>query len=304
MHQRHYLVIVLVLLIGVLAAGCTAARKTPIPTPTRTPRPTFTPTPKNAPQPGNTVPVGATQAPTATPTPATPTATPTPTEAPKPYAVVDVGKLNVREGPNTLYHTLGKVTEGQRFEIVGKSPDNAWWQIKYEAGTFGWVYGKLVHVEGPSGNVAIAENIPALPPTPTPAPPTPTPKPALPFRIVRQPTSVGNCATALIRGRVMDRNGNAKGGLQVKLYNQWGYTVFVKEAGGTFDHFNNDPTAPNDMQKWNYTVFLSTKNEPGDYYAVVVRSPQDQKPLSPVAGPFHFDNICNAGWWFIDFQEN
>ncbi len=191
-------ILMVVLLVVVVVAGCAAPREQATPTPTRTMVPTFTPTPASsepvaAVRPGEeSQPVAAapstlippTPTPTSTPVPPTPTPTntPTPTPTPKPEVVVQSQRLNVRAGPSTLHPRIGQVTQGDVLEVVGKNPDNTWWQVRLADGSVGWVYGGLVAAQGAIESVQVAANIPTPPPTPTPRPtptplPTPTPKP-------------------------------------------------------------------------------------------------------------------------------
>ena len=119
--------------------------------------------------------------PTLTPVP--PTATPAPTL--KPEVIVRTDTLNVRAGPSTLHPIIHEVSRGTRLDVIGRTPDTTWWQIRLEDGTVGWVYAKLVKGAGPIGDVKVAQDIPTPPPTftptstptNTPVPPSPTPKP-------------------------------------------------------------------------------------------------------------------------------
>ncbi len=181
-------------LIAALTAACVGPQALPTPTPTRTPVPTFTPTPEGvtlARAFSNVVaviPPTPTPTPTWTPTP-TPTDTPTPTPTPKPEVVVQSQRLNVRLGPNTRHPRVAQVSQGQRLDVIGKTPDGTWWQVRLADGTVGWVYASLVEPEGAIESVPVAANIPTPPPTPTftPTPiPTPTftPTPAYMFNKV------------------------------------------------------------------------------------------------------------------------
>ena len=55
-----------------------------------------------------------------------------------PLATVN-GLTNVRSGPGTNHPILGEASTGQQFAILGKSPDEEWWQIDFEGQT-GWIY--------------------------------------------------------------------------------------------------------------------------------------------------------------------
>lgn len=192
------LCLVLVLLAAILLAGCndTAApapteaviveevtTATPVPpadTPTPVP-PTAVPTepsatatsepPTATPEPPTATPVPPTttpEPPTATPKP--PTATPEP-EPSVPQAVPK-SNMNMRGGPGTGYAVVGSATGGTAYEITGKNEDSSWYEVASAGGDKGWLSASLVTVEGDAAAVAVAENIPELPPTPTPAPTT------------------------------------------------------------------------------------------------------------------------------------
>lgn len=93
--------------------------------------------------------------------------------------------LNVRSGPGLDYPIIGQLAEGQSVQIIGKNPENSWWQISYPSGSGSpaWVtadiqYAMVYNTEG----VPVAQ----LPPVPTnqaspsaelPSSPTPTPGP-------------------------------------------------------------------------------------------------------------------------------
>ncbi|RME63658.1 MAG: SH3 domain-containing protein, partial [Caldilineae bacterium] len=86
---------------------------------------------------------------------------------------------NVRQGPGTNYPVIGSVNQGMAFDISGKNPAGDWYQFCCVNGETGWIFGQLVRVEHPE-LVAVAQNIPAPPPTATPPPPPPTNTPAPP----------------------------------------------------------------------------------------------------------------------------
>ncbi len=98
---------------------------------------------------------------------------------------------NVRGGPGLTYNILGQAPAGQSYPVIGKSPDNQWWQITFN-GQPGWVFGELVTARN-SENVAVAQNIPVAPPPPTAAPvvvapPTAVPAPPVEAPPAEQPT--------------------------------------------------------------------------------------------------------------------
>jgi hypothetical protein len=199
----------LLLITSIVAACGTPAEP---PAPTREPAPTFTPTAEIQ-APGSNVDPAvaaaaataaaaaatATQAapaeqPTATPEQAAapteaPTVAPTPTTAASAEVVIN-SQINVRGGPGTNYNIVGAANAGERYPVTGKNNDGTWWQINFN-GQQGWVFGELVTAQNVQA-VAVAPNIPAPPPTNTPAPvpPTPVPQPTTaPPPAAEQPTA-------------------------------------------------------------------------------------------------------------------
>jgi uncharacterized protein YraI len=197
------------LLAAFALAGCGGLAPQATPLPTRTPLPTFTPAPpqeaaapapvqeqqnppadqaaqppaaENPPaqQPSGEQPAAqppAAEQATATPAVAEPpTAAPTNTPAPAEVTTTDV--VNVRGGPGTNYNIIGSAQAGETFPVTGKSPAGDWWQINYN-GQAGWVFAQLTSARNTEA-VAVAQNIPAAPPTQPPAPPTNTPAPQPP----------------------------------------------------------------------------------------------------------------------------
>lgn len=192
-------VMIFIFLVGILLAanGCSTLNNLIFgsaeaeATPTEPPRvlmPTFTSTPQGqaaVPPTATAAPVPATdtplpvETPTDTPLPE-PTATDTPLPSPRLIVIGEI--VNVRQGPGTNYGLAGTASANQEFEIVGKSPDGAWWQICCVNGQQVWLFGQLARAENAEA-VAVAQNIPPAPqlptntPVPPPAPPTPAPPP-------------------------------------------------------------------------------------------------------------------------------
>ncbi|MCC6454889.1 MAG: SH3 domain-containing protein [Caldilineaceae bacterium] len=114
--------------------------------------------------------VDANQAPpAANPLPTATTEPPTATPISKPMIQASNG-LNVRSGPGTAYPVVGALNSGQQADIVAKNPEGDWWQVSLPTGGAGWVYGPLVQAMGDTASITVASDIPAAPPTPTPAP--------------------------------------------------------------------------------------------------------------------------------------
>lgn len=105
---------------------------TKTPTATRTERPTATPsitkTPSNTPTvtPSQTPTATNTDIPTLTPTPATPIASMR-------------RQLSVRQGPGSQYPPLTTLAAGDTVDILGISEDGAWFQVRLQDGSLGWL---------------------------------------------------------------------------------------------------------------------------------------------------------------------
>jgi len=140
------------LILGVAILGACGQREgdsaapEPGPTNTATSLPaveTYTPEPPPA---TNTPPPLPTVEATATPTPMV-EVTDTPPAAIEPPAsdasVTVLGEMNVRSGPGEEYNRIGGATEGEEFDITGKSEDGDWWQIDFD-GEIGWIYAPFV----------------------------------------------------------------------------------------------------------------------------------------------------------------
>lgn len=129
--------------------------------------------------------------PTETETQAPPTEPPTETPAPPtavPLAPLARTKIivNVRAGPGAGFPLLGKLRKGETRPILGKSPDNQWWQIDFQ-GKPGWIAADLTEVQGGTNGVPVIAVAP--PPSATPVstrsvvlrPPTETPTANIPM---------------------------------------------------------------------------------------------------------------------------
>ncbi len=111
-----------------------------------------------------------TDTPTASPTPETPTAT-----LPTIPSLTTQTDLNVRAGPDTQYDILGLLPFGSTAEIIGRSEDQQWWQIRFDQASdgVGWVTADPAFA-----TTTNTDNLPVIPAPPTPTPiPTDTPIP-------------------------------------------------------------------------------------------------------------------------------
>lgn len=176
--------LLLVLLTSLSGCGLFAASEEPAaPLAIRTAQPTFTAT-----APVVQVPVQPTQ-----PPPSQDQATPAPASGDVPAAssgakaVINGPLVNARSGPGTDFEIVGEVERGAEFDIVGVSPDRAWWQICCVEGAAAWVTSEFVDTLGLVDSVPViggaAEPVAAAPqatqpPAATTEPPTATPVPA------------------------------------------------------------------------------------------------------------------------------
>ncbi len=128
----------------------------------------------------------ATDTPTPSPTPTLRPPTATPIERggasvagqPTPFVVVKPANLNGRRGPGTDYERIGQAKQGEQLFILGRTADNAWYQVCCLANQPVWVAADQVDVQNE------AKNAPVLTPPPTAIPVPPTQRPA---PVVQQP---------------------------------------------------------------------------------------------------------------------
>lgn len=112
----------------------------------------------------NTIGDGPTDTPTPTGSPDTPTAT-----VPSVPSLTTQTDLNVRSGPSLDFDLLGLLPTGTTAEILGRSQDGQWWQIRFDPAfdDVGWVSSDPAFSR--ASNVETLPII-ASPPTPTPIP--------------------------------------------------------------------------------------------------------------------------------------
>jgi len=241
-------------------------------TPTRTPLPTFTPTPEGQgfvevatipPQAADIAPTptpverveephsemtdddSVTEQPAestatatlvvqSTPTPAPPTDTPTPS-AP----VVSVKQdMNVRGGPGTNYPVIGSASSGDISMVTGRNQDSSWVQVEYPSDDGkGWVYTKLVEVNGDLSTLQVAQAsmAPLPPPTAVPEPKQeePPPPPAVKYQFTPGAWHASeNAAIVHFKGRIQDEGGNLVNGYSILLDN-WSWRVQSHPTGAS-----------------------------------------------------------------------
>lgn len=83
--------------------------------------------------------------------------------------VANADAINVRSGRGTQYHEVGKLSKGDRVEII--ATNNEWTQIKPTANCSGWIAAEYVKVEEAPAPVA-APSAPPAPAEPAPGPAT------------------------------------------------------------------------------------------------------------------------------------
>jgi len=91
------------------------------------------------------------------------------------------GGVNIRQSATTNSIIAGALPTGQNANVMGISPDNAWFNIEFNA-ISGWVASAVVTVNGDCSSLpTVQPPAPILPPTPTPLPTnTPVPVPPTP----------------------------------------------------------------------------------------------------------------------------
>ncbi|MFZ4828610.1 MAG: SH3 domain-containing protein [Phototrophicaceae bacterium] len=54
--------------------------------------------------------------------------------------------LNIRTAPNTSATSLGKISRGQTYRVLGKNAAGTWYQLRLPSGITGWVSGQYLLV--------------------------------------------------------------------------------------------------------------------------------------------------------------
>ena len=193
--RRHFLFVLVVLIVSILACGPAATPEKVEPT-----QPSIT-TP--------TVPVSEAEA-----TLTFPTATPVPPTLAPINATVKAEALNMRTGPGVEYDRIGVVREGDVLDVVARTPAGDWLKVRGPDGTEGWVAAGYVTLDIAPGEVPEAAEIP-----PPPSPPAQTPSPTAAVSL-ETPVSPPSAGMGSATGRIL-WNDEPFAGVVVKLCTDW-----------------------------------------------------------------------------------
>jgi len=143
-----------------------APTETPTLPSTATETPTEVPTATSAPTEAPTVASAQSDQPTATGVPTeagTADAAVTPASTPdgvQVFAVVDASDLvRVREGAGRSFPAIETLKPGQRVQVIGRTGDSVWIQVRLEDGREGWVSASLLRLETPATPTTSASRI-------------------------------------------------------------------------------------------------------------------------------------------------
>ncbi|MCP4167844.1 MAG: DUF3179 domain-containing protein [Chloroflexi bacterium] len=176
-HPRLPNLILLLIALATITAGCATSSLPGQPTPQTT---TAAATPPLEPTP---TPIAPSPEQTTVPSPS-------PTDTPPPYPIVVAYRgVNVRSGPGANYQVIAGLRADDSARILASSTDSTWWQIELDADRKGWVFGQVITVLGDVAGIAVATDIPTPPPSPTALPTQPpeeAPAPAPAFRLIER----------------------------------------------------------------------------------------------------------------------
>jgi uncharacterized protein YraI len=151
--------------------------------------------------------------------------------------------MNVRGGPGTNYPVVGPGPAGESAKVIGRNADSSWLQIEYPSSSgVGWIFAKLVQVNGDPQSVAVAQAPPppAAPP-PQAAAPAPqeqqqeAPPPAPEKKVQFTPTgwhASQNAAIVQFKGRIKTEGGGLVNGFSV-LANNGAFSVLSHPTGAS-----------------------------------------------------------------------
>ena len=145
-----------------ILVGCGPSRNEPTPTPTKTPAPAVS----ESAQPAAT----STPVPPAAPAPTVALSAPqTSTGASR--ATVNATELNVRSGPGTTFDVVRSITQGQQFDVLALSDDQAWVQLAENGAPIGWTAAEFLTLDRAlTGAPAASDNTAAPAPAAEDAP--------------------------------------------------------------------------------------------------------------------------------------
>jgi uncharacterized protein YgiM (DUF1202 family) len=65
----------------------------------------------------------------------------------------------VRSAPNTNNNPVGTLSPGRQIQVLGRSPDNAWYQIIWDNNTKAWVAQELLQLTtGDASQIPVVSN--------------------------------------------------------------------------------------------------------------------------------------------------
>jgi hypothetical protein len=74
-------------------------------------------------------------------------------------AIVNTPLVNARTGPGTDYEIVATVERGAEYEIIGKNPDGAWWQLCCIDGVTVWIIGEYIDTDGPVDAIPVSGGV-------------------------------------------------------------------------------------------------------------------------------------------------
>jgi uncharacterized protein YgiM (DUF1202 family) len=143
-----------------------------------------------------------------------------------PLGKVNVQALNLRAGPSLNHRIFLQLNEGTELEIMGRSENQEWLQVRLDSGTQGWVYYEFVDTQAEIANLPLREAYGGTYLNPVDVSPTASP----PERSQPQKISVSiedNVATVNINGFIEDAR------LVLKLKSPDGKSSLVVGKGRT-----------------------------------------------------------------------
>ncbi|NOX61187.1 MAG: SH3 domain-containing protein [Chloroflexi bacterium] len=67
-------------------------------------------------------------------------------------AIVTAKRLNLRAGPGLEHRVIGLLLEGEQVDVLGRSDDGAWLQVRAGSGVEGWAAASWLRVRGDAGD--------------------------------------------------------------------------------------------------------------------------------------------------------